>query len=120
LTACLRVLSLVRPSICKALAFDALQEGFGAHLVIHAKARTVVKAKLEFGDIALQMLFVALVIGADHATLERAKKVLGSIGCLTVCANIVALAARTVLDSLVCSELFADGRIELAFIGMQF
>jgi hypothetical protein len=71
----------------QALAFDALQEGIGAHLVIYAKAGAVVKAEFEFRNVALQVLFFALVIGTDHAALEDAKEILGSVGVLPVCAN---------------------------------
>jgi hypothetical protein len=39
-------LRFVRPSIRKAHPFDALQERFGAHLVVHAKVDAVIKAEL--------------------------------------------------------------------------
>jgi hypothetical protein len=61
----------------------------------------VIEAKFKFGHVTLQMLFLALVIGADHAALEDAKEVFGSVGCLPIGANIFATAAPTVLDGFV-------------------
>lgn len=66
------------------------------------------------------MLFVALVIGADHATLEDAEEVLGGVRCLPIRADILATTAPTMGDGLVHGKLLAGYLVELAFVGMQF
>jgi len=86
-TACLRFLSLVRPSIGKTLAFDALKQSFGAHVVAHTKRGTMVEPKFKLSHVTLQVLFLAFVIGADHAAFEDAKESLGGVGGLPIGAD---------------------------------
>src|SRR5690606_3596341 len=59
--------------IGKTLADDALQQPVGALGVFDTKSRPVVIAELVFGQIAVQMLFVTVLIDALHAALEDAE-----------------------------------------------
>lgn len=80
--------------------------------------------KLEFGHIPLQMLRFALVVSADHATLEDTKEVFGGIGGLAFTADIVcATSATSVLPMLYClvhGKFAAHVRVEVALVCVQF
>ena len=67
---CLKVFA-VRPSISEALANDTLSQSVGAVSVVHAKRCAVVMAEIKLRQIAMQMLFGAMLIGAEHAALEN-------------------------------------------------
>jgi hypothetical protein len=60
----------VRPSIGRALANHALRQFVGALGIVHAKRNAVVIAKIKFRQIAMQMLFGAMLIRAFHTALE--------------------------------------------------
>ncbi len=52
----------VRPSISQALADDASGQGLGAAAVVNAKRSAVVVAEIKFRQIAMQMLFAAMLV----------------------------------------------------------
>ena len=60
-------------SIGEPLSLNVHQHGSGALHVIDAEGRAVVPAKIEFGSIALQMLFADAVEGAVEAALQDRK-----------------------------------------------
>ncbi len=70
-TFCLNVLGFVSPPIRQALPIDAFQHLLGAHRIVKAKGGTGVGAEIELRKIAVQMLFPAMLVGADHAALEH-------------------------------------------------
>lgn len=61
----------MRLMISEALALTALYRRKRAVSVIVPKRGTVVVAKVEFGKIAVQMLFGAMLIHAAHAAFEN-------------------------------------------------
>jgi len=63
----------VRLPVGEPLALCALDCAFCASFIVHAKARAVILAKIEFGQVARQMLFPNVLIGADKAALEDAE-----------------------------------------------
>ena len=67
---CLIVLGLVSPPIGEALPADTLQGNIGSGGVVKAQFHAVIGAEIEFGQIALQVLFPAMLIGPDHAALK--------------------------------------------------
>ena len=60
--------------ICQPLAFRALNRAMRALGIVHAKARAVRIAEIEFAQIRLQMLFSAVVVHAAHPAFEYAEK----------------------------------------------
>ena len=54
------------------LANDAQQSRLGAHRVVHAESDPMVVAKIELGEIAMQVALPAVLIDAAHAALEHA------------------------------------------------
>ena len=53
---------LVRPSIGEALADDALGREFGAHEIVITERRARVVAEVELGKVAMQVLFLAMLV----------------------------------------------------------
>jgi hypothetical protein len=62
---------LVRPSIGEALSNDALSQLIGAAGIVNAQRDTVVIAEIKFSQIAVLMLFRAMLVGAAHTALEH-------------------------------------------------
>ena len=58
---------LVRPSIGKALADDALGREFGAYEIVITERRARVVAEVELGKVAMQVLFLAMLVDAAPA-----------------------------------------------------
>src|SRR5262249_9503529 len=52
----------VRPSIGEALADDALGREFGAHEIVITERRARVVAEVELGKVAMQVLFLAMLV----------------------------------------------------------
>jgi hypothetical protein len=71
---------LVRPSIGEALADDALGCHFGALIVAVTKRCARVVAEIELGKVAVQVLFLAVLIHALHAALEDRVIALDRVG----------------------------------------
>jgi len=68
---CLMDLGCVSPPIRQALSANSLQGDFGARCVVIAQLDAVIGAKIELGQVALQVLFTAMLVGPDHAALEH-------------------------------------------------
>jgi len=56
--------------ICEPLSDDALQCAVGAGNVIDAERHAVRIAKIELGKVAMQVLFLAMLIDAFHAAFK--------------------------------------------------
>lgn len=108
----------MRPSISQALTNDTLQSFNRPGLVIKAVLGARVIAELKFRQIAVQMLFAAMLIYATHAALEDRECAFNGVGVD---------GAVTVIDVLACAvqggamlrELFADLAIHRRFVGHQ-
>ena len=68
------------PPISQALTADLLQGAIGALLVIPVQRRAVVVAEVKFREVAVQMLFGAMLIDALHAALEDAEIAFNRVG----------------------------------------
>jgi hypothetical protein len=60
----------VSSSISQAFADDALRRDFGPHIVVDAVGHAIVVTEIELREIAMQMLFTAMLVDAFHAPLE--------------------------------------------------
>ncbi len=58
-------------TIREALAFDALNRKRRTFPVIKAEGSSGVKAEIKFREIAMQVLFLAMLISAAHSALEH-------------------------------------------------
>ncbi len=67
---CLKV-RLVRQTIRETLAFDTLNSKRRTFPVVNAEGRAVVKTEIKFREIAMQVLFLAMLVSAAHAALEH-------------------------------------------------
>ena len=77
---CLIVSGEISLLIGQPLALSAFDGAFGPHGVVHTQLFPVVHSEIELAQITLQMLFAAMLIGANHPTLEHAEKALKRIG----------------------------------------
>jgi hypothetical protein len=100
-------------SIGQSLSLNALQHSIGASNIINAKLDAVIITEVEFSDIAVQMLFVAVLINAFHATFEDAVVALNRIG-MNGTAHIF---LGFVADALMAREMIAKREIAASFIG---
>src|SRR5665213_155498 len=70
----------VRPPIHQALAHGAGHDLLRALAIIDAEFDAVAVAKIELGNVTVQMLFSAMLVDALHAALEYAVEALGGVG----------------------------------------
>ena len=63
--------SVMRPSICEAFADNAFDRIFGALYVVNSTTNAIVIPKVEFSQVAVQVLFAAMLIDALHSALEN-------------------------------------------------
>ena len=90
-------------------AFD--RDGLALH-VVDAKLGARVLAEIELGQIAVQMLFAAVLINTDHAALKDAVISLDGVGIYFVSIPVgVALLAAMMVNRSVLRELVAQLRI---------
>jgi hypothetical protein len=76
---CLSVRGFTRLSIGQPFAFDTFERALGAFDILDAKARAIVVAEIEFGEIAMQMLLADVVECTNYAALENRKIVFSGI-----------------------------------------
>src|SRR5574337_1328728 len=100
-------------SIRQMLADDTLQCAGGALAVIYAELRAIGIAEVKFGQIAMQVLFVAVLVHTVHAALEYREKTFGGIG-VNVAANVFLL---LVVDGFVAGKIAADLAVVGGFVG---
>src|SRR3990167_6799902 len=94
----------VSPPISKTLADDALQRFSSTHFIVHTERNAVAVAEIKLGKIAMQMLFLAVLINALHPALENRIVALDCVR-MDIAANVL---LGRVSDTPVTSELFAD------------
>ena len=80
LAACFPAFGLVRTTIGKAFAFDALEDQPGPVIIVDTDASAVRVAERKLVQITLQVLFAAEMIDANHALLKHAEEVLDIVG----------------------------------------
>lgn len=68
--ACLLKSGFVRPPIREALAGSTFHGKGSTFAIVKAKLGAVIKTKIVFGEIAMQMLLAAMLIDAAHTALE--------------------------------------------------
>ena len=105
---------LRRPPPCQTLAFTIADRGGGTLCIVDAKAYACVVAESKLVQIALQMLFSAVLIYTGHAALEDTEEALDRIG-----SNVATrIFFSAMIDCLMLGKLTADGVIQGAFISM--
>lgn len=111
------VLGCVNPPICQALPADAL-EGLGRALVIiNAQRNAVIGPEIKLSQIALQVLFAAMLVGANHAALKDREKALQRVGM-----DFAVLALADIFLVVVNALMGRDGQRELVSacaVGME-
>lgn len=90
-----------------------------ARTIVDTKADAVVVAEIELRQIAVQVLFRAMLINAFHATLEHAEIVLNRVGVDDRATFVSDILLCRMLGRLVVNERGADVRIEAAFVGVE-
>ena len=60
-----------RPPIGKTLAGDALEGFVGAVLIVNAKRNAIRIAEIELCEVAMQVLFLAVLVHTAHAAFEN-------------------------------------------------
>src|SRR5579863_3415040 len=76
----LELLVLRSRFISKPLSFDATKRSVGARNVVEAKLLALVIAEIELSKVAMQMLFAAMLIDAEHAAFEDAEIPFNGVG----------------------------------------
>ncbi len=98
------------------LPFDALDRGMRAGGITHAELFAVIIAEIELGEIAMQMLLVAMLVHAEHAALEDTEIVFDRVCCdkpVTFIANVL---IGLVVDSLMVRKIGAEAAVVAAFV----
>ena|SRR6202035_1211619 len=85
-------LRFARYPIGQALVADSLQGVRGTFRIFDAKSRTIVIAKVEFGEIAVQVIAAPMLIYASHAAFEHREEAFNGIG-IGISAHVLASAA---------------------------
>ena len=106
----------VRTAVGEALAFRTFQDTGSADNVIHANTVAVRVAEAKFVQVALQMLRTAKMIGALHAALERAEKVLDIIGGKAVLVDVLIAPMQ---QGLVIGKFLAELLVKAGLIGNE-
>jgi hypothetical protein len=94
-------LSVTSGAVREALAHDSFRRALGAFHVVHAKPNAIVIPEIEFGQVAVQVFFLAVLVDAFHAALENREVAFGGIGV-----NGHGLAARKHFDVGIADVLF--------------
>lgn len=105
--------SLTSPPIGEALAGGTLDGPFGAGGVVHAEGGAVAIAKPKFGQVALQVLFAAVLAGAAQAALEDREEAFDHVHG----DEAVGVLAALVVDGEVLGELLAEADVMRRLIG---
>jgi hypothetical protein len=116
-----RPLLSIRPRnlpVGEALAFDAAQYLLSAVSVIHTKSDACIVSEIELGKVAVEMLFLAVLVGAAHAALEH-----GEIALDRVCVDhgspfwVLGILALAVVNAIMAGEAAEPILVELGSIG---
>src|ERR1700730_11292070 len=92
---------------------DALQRAFGALCIVNAKLHAVVIAKIELGDVAMQMLLAAMLVDAFHAALENRIVAFYRVRVDRAAHVFIGLMAYAFM----AREVLAERKISAAFVG---
>lgn len=106
----------VKASIGQPLALGALQRQRSPLGIVDPKPRPAGVPEIEFVRIPLQVLFAAMLVNADHATLEDREISFDAVG-RDIAPRIF---ASGVIYRLVFGEAFPDRDTLLRFVGMEF
>lgn len=102
-------------SVGEPLAGSTRQGAGSAFTIFDPKSRAVRVAKIELGEIAMQVPFVAMLVDAPHPALENREKAFNGVG--------VHLPAHVflgaVVDGFVAGELAPDAEIGAPLVGHQ-
>ena len=98
--------------IFESLTARANDCALGSHHVIDTKRDAVRVAEIEFAQIAVQMLFVAVLINAFHATLENAVKPFDCVGM----DNATAIFFCAMIHAFMSGKLAADCLVMAPFV----
>src|SRR6185437_7731722 len=116
------------------LANDALGQLIGAGGIVHAKRNAVVMAEVKLRKIAVQMLFAAMLVDAEHAAFEHTEIAFNRVGGddrrlnngLAIWADFVSdlvpvtdVLILLVVDRIVLRELGTEFYVNLGLIGHQ-
>src|SRR6266702_1034881 len=112
-------ISLTRRGIGQALATGALESATGPLHVIYAQANAIAIAEIEFCEIAVQMLFAAMLVDADHATLEDGEVAFNGVGVNGVSVGIAHVFVSRVHHGFVARKFPAGFAIPASFIGHE-
>ena len=112
-------LSVISLPIGQALADDAFNARVSAFHVIYAKPDAIAIAEIVFCEIAVQMLFAAMLVDALHAALEDRIVALDRVGADNPVAVVPHIFVIAVGDGFVAGKLLADVLIVSGFIGHQ-
>ncbi len=88
--------------ISEPLALDALQSDFSALGIINAELGAIILAEIKFGQIAVKVLLIHMLINADQTAFEDRKEAFKSIG--------VNVAARPFIFRMIDTFMRCDGR----------
>lgn len=108
-------LRLIRYLIHKSLTFDADQRIVGSLRVIYFQGNSIVVAEIKLGQIALQVLRIAMLIDACHAALEDREHAFDGIG-VHIAPSVF---LTTVIDGFMARILLADLAELLMLVGHQ-
>lgn len=111
---CRGVLARFSPPVGQALFIHAVGRNASTILVLDTELAAIVPTESEFVKITLKVLFAALLVDADHATLEDTKHAFDGIGRHIVAGELL----RRMMRRLVRSELGTKAILQAAFIGM--
>jgi hypothetical protein len=67
---CLGVTGFTNPPIGQTLVASLTEKIFGAFCVADLESRTAIMTEIELSKLAVQVSFAAMLVDADHATLE--------------------------------------------------
>jgi hypothetical protein len=104
--------SLTSRSIGETLSNDAFDRALGAIYVIYAEPDAIAIAEIEFGKIAVQMLFAAMLIDALHAAFENR---IVTFNCVGV-DDPTHIFADAVIDGLMHPIFFPERAVSLPII----
>jgi hypothetical protein len=104
--------SLRSCSIGETLSNDTFDRALGALYVIYAEPDAIAIAKIEFGKVAMQMPFAAMLIDALHAALEDRIVAFNGVG-MDDPTNVL---ANAVVDGLVHPIFFSERAVRLPIV----
>jgi hypothetical protein len=100
-------------SVREALALRASERSRRTFSVVNVQCNSMIVAEIEFGKIAMQMAFVAMLINAFHAAFEDAVEALKRVGVNLA----TTIFAGAMIDVFVAHKILVQMRVLASFIG---